>query len=309
MQGFPKKDYKLFKSIVSLTQKELHIFLYNVLQKKYNNIINADKYLIAIGDIPVGLIAHMDTVFKSPPRQIYFDNDFWTFWSPDGLGADDRAGIYIILKILQTNLRPTIIFTEDEEIGGIGASKLVKNFPKPPTDLKYLIQLDRRNDNDAVFYDCGNVDFIKYIESFGFKYADGLFSDISIICPYWNLAGVNLSVGYNNEHSYIETCNIKATERIFKKVYKILSRKNHKYYDYQELDSNWLIYDEKCDGCKQVFFDYEMIPVDFKDGSRKYFCPDCAAKKVDWCQKCGSPFLKKKNKKICYRCYSSREKK
>ena len=68
MQGFPKKDYKLFKSIVSLTQKELHIFLYNVLQKKYNNIINADKYLIAIGDIPVGLIANMDSVFNSYSR-------------------------------------------------------------------------------------------------------------------------------------------------------------------------------------------------------------------------------------------------
>lgn len=302
MQKFPEKDYNLFKSLVTLTQDELHLLLYKFLQKRYDNIINTEDYLIGIGNIPVGLVAHMDTVFDSPPKQIYFDDRSWTFWSPDGLGADDRAGIYIILKILQAGYKPTVIFTTDEEIGAIGASALVEDFPKPPTELKYLIQLDRRNHFDAVFYDCGNLDFMEYIESFDFCYADGIFSDISIICPAWNLAGVNLSVGYVNEHSYLETCNMKITEKTMLKVIDILKKDEHPYFDYQGPEFNWFVYNLRCDGCNKVFYDYEMIPVELENGEIRHFCPDCAAKKVSWCQKCGKPMLKKKNQKICYSC-------
>lgn len=302
MQKFPEKDYNLFKSLVTLAQDELHLLLYKFLQKRYDNIINTEDYLIGIGDIPVGLVAHMDTVFDSPPKQIYFDDRSWTFWSPDGLGADDRAGIYIILKILQAGYKPTVIFTTDEEIGAIGASALVEDFPKPPTELKYLIQLDRRNHFDAVFYDCGNLDFMEYIESFDFCYADGIFSDISIICPAWNLAGVNLSVGYVNEHSYLETCNMKITEKTMLKVINILKKDEHPYFDYQGPEFNWFVYNLRCDECNKVFYDYEMIPVELENREIRHFCPDCAVKKVNWCQKCGKSMLKKKNQKICYSC-------
>lgn len=303
MQVFPEKDYQLFKNIVTLTQEDLHLLLYRYLKKKYKEIINTESYLIGIGDIPVALVAHMDTVFDEPPKQIYFDDRSWTFWSPDGLGADDRAGIYIILKILQKGLRPTVIFTTDEEIGGIGATELVSDYPKMPTNLKYLIQLDRRNHFDAVFYDCGNTDFMEYIESFGFCYADGIFSDISILCPAWNIAGVNLSVGYINEHSYLETCNMKIAKQTCEKVIEILQQKEHEYFDYQGPDFNWFVYNLKCSGCGKIFYDYEMIPVETEFEGLKYFCPDCSVNKIEWCEKCGNSMIaNKKHQKICYRC-------
>ena len=307
MQKFPKKDYKLFKDLVSLSQNDLHNLLYKFLKRFYkkSNIINTDNYLIGIGNIPIGLVAHMDTVFDAPPKDIYFDEKKWVFWSPDGLGADDRAGIYIIIKVLLAGYLPTVIFTRDEEIGAMGASELVQDFEKPVTELKYLIQLDRRNYLDAVFYDCTNADFAEYVISFGFVEAEGIFSDISIICPAWNIAGVNLSVGYKNEQSYLEILSMVATLRTFEKVLMMLDKADEaKSFDYgEDLYSNfhWYAFNKRCDECKQLFFDYEMIPVELEDGKIKYYCPDCCVNKVTWCKECGKPMLKNNNQKICYR--------
>ena len=115
-KNMPKEDYELFKIIVQSSQTKLQKILYKILKRHYKNIINTSDYIIAQGDIPLALVAHMDTVFKLPPEQIYFDRQQGVLWSPDGLGADDRAGVFLILKIVQVmkkNRKPTIIFTTD----------------------------------------------------------------------------------------------------------------------------------------------------------------------------------------------------
>jgi hypothetical protein len=85
-----------------------------------------------------------------------------------------------------------------------------------------LIQLDRANENDCVLFQCENRKFEDYISSFGFKYAQGTFSDISIIAPAWKIAAVNLSVGYENEHSYAELVHCDWCEKTIDKVESIL---------------------------------------------------------------------------------------
>ena len=109
-------------------------------------------------------------------------------------------------------------------MGGIGAIELIKTFPRQPftQHLKFLIQLDRRGKDDCVFYDCDNKNFNKMIQSYGFKKADGTFSDISIIAPVWGIAAVNLSVGYYSEHSVAERLFIKEAEATFCKLDRIL---------------------------------------------------------------------------------------
>ena len=220
-KNMPKEDYELFKIIVQSSQTKLQKILYKILKRHYKNIINTSDYIIAQGDIPVALVAHMDTVFKLPPEQIYFDRQQGVLWSPDGLGADDRAGVFLILKIVQVmkkNRKPTIIFTTDEEYGCVGAYQLTLNMPQAPWDLKYIIELDRRGQIDCVFYDDINEKFAEYVETFGFKTDWGTLSDISIICPTWGISGVNLSVGYEDEHQEIKTINIKWTYATYKKV-------------------------------------------------------------------------------------------
>ena len=218
MERLNRNEFKLFESLASLTQNSMRRALYSYLKKRYKNVIVAPEYLYAVGEIPIALVAHMDTVFSSPPKDIYYDERKGVCWSPDGLGADDRAGIFAILTILKHGYRPSIIFTTDEEIGAVGASQLVEDIKTPESELKYIIQLDRRGTNDCVFYNCDNRDFVEYIEKFGFIETFGSFSDISVICPTWGIAGVNLSIGYENEHTTNEILRVGAMLNTIKKV-------------------------------------------------------------------------------------------
>ena len=90
------------------------------------NPIFEDGYLYAKGDMPVLLVAHMDTVFEEPPKRVFYKENEDKIYNPDGgLGGDDRCGIYAIMKLLG-KYRPYVLFTEDEEIGCIGAEKAVE---------------------------------------------------------------------------------------------------------------------------------------------------------------------------------------
>jgi hypothetical protein len=176
-------------------------------------------FLIAEGTLPVCVVAHMDTVFPHPPHTFYYDKEQTTLWSPDGLGADDRSGVYAIISLIERGYRPSVVFTDLEERGAIGSSCLIERYPECPfKNCKAIIQLDRRGQNDSVFYDCDNAEFEEKINSYGFSTARGSFSDISVIAPQWNIAAVNLSCGYLNEHDYIETLNTAWLDETIEKV-------------------------------------------------------------------------------------------
>ena len=265
---------------------------------------------MAEGDIPIGLVAHMDTVFPIPADEVFYDREKNVMWSPEGLGADDRAGVFIILQIIRKGLRPHIILTTDEEIGCVGASAVIEDYPNHPfKELNYLIQLDRRGSNDCVFYDCDNRDFVKYIESFGFVETIGTFSDISIICPDWQVAGVNLSVGYRDEHSTSEILYIQSLKRTLNRTIKMLLDKKSKAYEfvpsafyqyYSRYDkkfqsivpyNNDFFYQVKCQGCGKVHSELDTLPIKLLDGGTGFMCSDCISKdSVSWCQNCYEAF-------------------
>ena len=152
MAEFKDNDRQLFQDLCSLTQPRLMNALARILKGHYKNIEANSTFILAKGNIPVALVAHADTVFPAPPTEFYFDSQKSIMWSPDGLGADDRAGIFAIITLLKSEYRPTIIITTDEEKGGLGAQALVRHMPNPPTELKYIIQLDRQGSTDCVFY-------------------------------------------------------------------------------------------------------------------------------------------------------------
>lgn len=305
MRILKDNDYKTFEKIAMLSQDSLKSVMTSFLKKKYKDVVATNAYVYAEGNIPIGLVAHLDTVFSKPPVEIFYDTRKNVMWSPQGLGADDRAGIFAIIKIIQSGLRPHIILTTDEEIGGVGATELAK-LPCPFKDLRYLIQLDRRGTNDCVFYDCDNVDFIDYVEEFGFTEAWGSFSDISVLCPAWEIAGVNLSVGYRDEHSYEELLYVSPLLSTIDKVKKMLTAKDIPSFIYiPSLASfktwNWRTgcgYDNnylymKCPCCGKNFSYEELIPVQLLDGSTIYMCVDCTVdprNNIEFCEGCGEAF-------------------
>lgn len=300
MRVLNEQEYELLERLTVLNQQHLHKTLGTYLKNKYKNVIIEKEYIVAIGDIPIALVAHMDTVFYNQPTEIFYDRCKGVLWSPDGLGADDRAGIFAILQIIQSGLRPSVILTTDEEIGCVGAQKLAKK-KCPIPFLRYMIQLDRRGTNDCVFYDCANGDFIKFIENYGFVETKGLGSDISFLSPGWGICGVNLSVGYINEHSTSELLYINVLFSTIEKVKVMLKETNIPQFNYYEFPFKLDYFSEmnnsvssdtdigkKCVCCNKYFFEFEMFPVKSKDGKKMvHYCPDCMIDKVEWCEVCG----------------------
>ena len=225
---------RLLSYILKLSQDELKTVVYNYLEEKNMSPIWEDGFVYAKGNIPILLVAHMDTVFDKPPKDLYYDVKSDKIFSYEGgIGGDDRCGVYAIIKILE-ELKPYVLFTEDEEFGCLGALKAVKKIMKP--NVKYIIEFDRMGGNDCVFYDCGNNNFMDYIESFGFKTNCGTYSDISVLGSSWNIAAVNLSSGYYNEHTSDEYIIFKELEFNIERVKLMLKKyRKAKYFDYQDI--------------------------------------------------------------------------
>ena len=330
MKTFKNSELKTFEQLASLKQSSLKKVLASFLKKHYPKVIHTKEYIFAEGDIPIALVAHMDTVFKAPPEEIFFDPVKNVMWSPDALGADDRAGIFAIVQIIRSGLKPHVIFTTDEEIGGLGASKLAE-LDCPFSDLKYLIELDRKGSNDCVFYDCENPKFTEYVESFGFEYNFGTYTDICEFCPTWKIAGVNLSIGYRDEHSVSEVLFVGRMYSTIEKVKKMLAdavnltepfeyipsptRYNYAYgMNWYDWGSSVYGHDvSKCRQCKKYFMEEELFPVVMLDKTTAFFCPDCLVDHVGWCKECQSAYQKYSpeapSEGICPLCEDLKEKK
>ena len=229
-------------NVLNKTQEELLDYCESYLkEQKYKHVLKTDDFVFAQGDIPIMLVAHLDTVHKKLP-EIYYDRQKHVLWSPDGIGGDDRCGVYALLKICETH-KPHLLFTTNEECGGLGASAFNDFFKE--IDLKdyiyFIIEIDRRGYNESIFYDCGNKEFQEYIASFGFTKGHGTFTDISIISPAFDIASVNFSAGYYNEHTTNEHIFLDDLNHTINKVKEILDdTKHHKKYDYQEVKFNYV---------------------------------------------------------------------
>lgn len=204
---------KNFKDICRLSQPALKTYMQEYLRSLQYNVINEDGFLYAKGTVPVMLVAHMDTVHKLPCYEI--TEVHGRLSSPQGIGGDDRCGVFMIMNIVK-ELHCSVLLCEEEEKGGIGAQKFTNATYTVPAsdgkenkekyvdhlDVNYMIEFDRRGHKNVVFYSCDNKDFTKFItETTGFKQENGSFSDISLVAPAAKIAAVNMSCGYYQAHT------------------------------------------------------------------------------------------------------------
>lgn len=216
-----------FEDILRATQHQL----YDMLKTFFEEYIAvAEKeYLLISGEAPVLLVAHLDTVHDKAVETICYSKYGTILMSPEGIGGDDRCGVFSLLEIYeQSVVKPWLLFTCDEEIGGYGALAFCRglaqgNIPEELSSIKMIIELDRKGSNDAVFYDCDNMDFESYIVEKGFKTSIGSFSDISYVAPDLGVAAVNLSCGYYNAHTLHEYINIDHMNNTIEKVVDIVA--------------------------------------------------------------------------------------
>lgn len=204
--------------------------LFARLRKRYQGRAYFVKgaFILVRGDVPVLLVAHMDTVHEEPVEVICTSEDGDILMSPQGIGGDDRCGVYALVKIFETvEQKPWLLFTCDEEIGGHGADTFCVahaqgKLPAEIDALKFIVEIDRRGAFDAVYYDCDNPDFEDYISGKGFLTAPGSFSDISLIAPELGTAAVNLSSGYYNAHRLHEYICRSELERTIERVIEMV---------------------------------------------------------------------------------------
>jgi acetylornithine deacetylase/succinyl-diaminopimelate desuccinylase-like protein len=158
-----KEEHENLHQIFKMREEELLSVMTNILRLSYSedNIKAKPQYVYAAGDLPILLVAHLDTVHALTPSDIYFDTKYNVMWSPQGLGADDRAGVFSIFKLIQKGYKPHVLFTTGEETGGTGARLAAWEISS--IDVKFIIELDRKGNNDSVFYDCDNEKFETYI--------------------------------------------------------------------------------------------------------------------------------------------------
>lgn len=164
----------------------------------------------------VVLVAHADTVrdarygYEEVLHEVVEEDGYLIGRSPEGrrtvLGADDRAGCAILW--LLRDLGHSLLIMDGEENGQIGSNWLMNEHPDIADEInshQFMVQFDRRNSHDFKCYYVGTPEFRSYVaQQTGYSEPNrSSYTDIGILCR--DVCGVNLSVGYYNEHSVDET--------------------------------------------------------------------------------------------------------
>lgn len=172
---------------------------------------------------------HLDTACKDIRKVKHTFNG--TLIKTDGrsiLGADDKAGMVILLYMIEKNVPGLYYFFIGEEVGCVGSSKLAQEFPDRLKSINRVISFDRRDYNSVITHQsstrCCSNDFANElsrqlnINDSTFKYTpddSGIYTDsaeFTEIIPECT----NISVGYKNEHTSIESQDIKHLNKLCK---------------------------------------------------------------------------------------------
>lgn len=150
----------------------------------------------------IGYDAHADEFFVNNEKQ------------RDCLGADDAAGCYVLLRMIEANVPGLYVFFRGEELGGIGSSYVKENRQDVFDGITQAIQFDRRGTTSIITQMmCGKTCSDTYARALGAALGMGHTPDDSgSFTDTANLAGfvaecTNVSVGYEYEHSSSETLN------------------------------------------------------------------------------------------------------
>lgn len=212
------------------------------------------NYYLEIGDKPSTMFScHLDTACAKKEKVTHTHNG--NIIGTDGttiLGADDKAGMVVILYMIENKVPGLYYFFEGEEVGCVGSSKLAAVWEDTEFS-KYItkvISFDRRGTDSIIteqgFGQCCSDEFATDLSNklnsteFNFSFEPdptGIYTDSA---QFMDLVPecTNISVGYYNEHTTRETQDIEFLNRLCKGVCLIdweslpICRDHKSYYDY-----------------------------------------------------------------------------
>ena len=179
----------------------------------------AGNLIKIIGDDPeVMWSCHTDTVHMvSGTQSVKTKGQYITLNEKDSncLGADDTAGVWLMLELIHAGKEGLYVFHRAEEDGGKGSSYIQRYTPELLKGIKYAIALDRKGTRDVITHQmsgrCCSDEFAESLaEGLDMKFRPddgGTFTDTA---NYTDIVGecTNLSVGYDNQHSAKEVLDV-----------------------------------------------------------------------------------------------------
>jgi len=204
------------KTVIALDDSNMFKIMESLLTDYYGSVLtDGDNYIFAIGKSKTCFVAHLDTRRKSD-LPINITEYLGCIYNSYGvLGADDRAGIFMIIKILEECIVndyvfPSILITNYEESGMRGMKKFLVDDHFLLAEISLLLALDRTGYSNYVTYGYKPTKQLKkYINSYGFnRKISKNKNDIFILGEEYGVATVNLSIGYYREHTHFEHLRI-----------------------------------------------------------------------------------------------------
>ena len=212
-----KQLYRIYSP--SRGEKKMRKFIKDWIRKNVpyatNEVDNLGNLYVRRGESETypTIVAHMDQVQKTHSRdfQVVETNEILFGFSlcnveMQGLGADDKNGIWIALKCLQKYPVMKCAFFVGEEIGCVGSEGCDMSFFD---DSRYVLQCDRRGGHDLIWNIGGwtqlcSPEFLDAIgyQDFGYKKELGMMTDVEALKNRGLKVSVcNLSCGYGKPHS------------------------------------------------------------------------------------------------------------
>jgi di/tripeptidase len=215
--------------IILMQDIELFNFIVDFLKEFYGEVVAKPFfYVYGAANHPICLVAHIDTVRPRGQKvELIFRNNV-IFNKHGVLGADDRAGVFAILKIVELCRSrdidpPAILFTNYEETGAIGSIHFLSDNVLDE-EVRLFIALDRHCANDYVFYgDDLPTEAKRFIESYGYVNSIGTFSDVALLSEFSGVTGINISIGFYREHLISERLHIDEMILTITRVLRILA--------------------------------------------------------------------------------------
>lgn len=205
------------------TEKELfHLLGDGLTEDEFGNLF------IKIGESDVMFTSHLDTATSALTTVNHvFDKNIIKTDGKSILGADDKAGVTIMLYMIENNIPGLYYFFLGEEVGCVGSKKVADKFSTQKIEsINKVVSFDRRGTSSVITYQSGKrctsdkfgealaSELNRVEESFSYKTDDtGVLTDsIQFIKIYPECT--NISVGYQSEHTFNESQDIEHLEKL-----------------------------------------------------------------------------------------------
>jgi len=179
-------------------------------------------------------IAHVDTVHKEVGANKIRKTA--THWYADGapLGADDGAGVAMLMHLIHADVKGYYIFSQGEECGGIGAKHIATHHTDLLAQFDRAIAFDRRGIDSVISHQgmgrCASDVFCEALANDLNAFDDTLMYSPDDTGVYTDTAEftdiipecTNISVGYYNEHGDQEKLDIVHFEALSNAVLKVM---------------------------------------------------------------------------------------